>query len=211
MDKKLLKAIIALPAVIVLTACSEFPVSSTSPKVDSEVKKEAPKPAEPVAALSAFWEMYKPARQWAPDVLPLTVTANEVPGMKNEGGKAAMWTAVFVSPSKREARTIFYSVIEHGTTLRGVTVGGPQSWSGETPKSKPFATGEFITNSDVAYKTAAAKADAWLKKNPDKSKASMILASSAKVPNPTWYIMWGDNKSGYLAFVNATTGMLMNK
>src|SRR5262249_57220638 len=75
--------------------------------------RAAPKP-EPVCARVAFFEMYKPARLWAKDVLVLSLGSNEVPGIRSEAGKFGMWTAVFVAPSRRSARTFTYSVIEHG-------------------------------------------------------------------------------------------------
>ena len=149
--------------------------------------------------------MYKPIRNWAPDVYPLSLASGEVPGMKNEDGKAALWTAVFVSPSRREARTLFYSVTNSGTNIhKGVTMGGSQGWSG-TPKSKPFQVGEFVTNSDAAYKTAMEKAGPWVQKHPN-TKLSMFLASAPRQQGPVWFFLWGDTKTGYLAHVNATTG-----
>ncbi len=153
--------------------------------------------------------MYKPARAWASDVLPLTLAAGEVPGIKNEGGKASTWTAVFVSPSRRDARTFVYAVASHGSDIhKGVSAGGAQAWSGPTPKSRPFQVTEFVIDSDEAFKTASQKASAWLAKHPGK-RVSVVLAQTSRFPAPTWFIMWGDNKSGYLAFVNAVTGLTM--
>ncbi len=208
MDKTLLKAFAALAPLLLLFACSEAPKPAGS-KETQATAKEPPKPPEAVSARSAFYEMYKPARAWAADLLPLTLAAGEVPGIKNEDGKAAMWTAVFVSPSRREARTFVYAVDNQGSDIhKGVSAGGAQAWSGPTPKSRPFQVTEFITNSDEAFATASKKADAWLAKHPGK-KLSMTLAHTSRFPFPTWYIMWGDTKSGYLAFVNATTGLAM--
>jgi hypothetical protein len=204
MDKHLLKALF-IGAAVFMTACSDTP-NPAEPK--AEVAKEPVKPPEAIAAQSAYFEMYKPARQWATDVLPLTIASNDIPGKPAEGGKAWMWTAVFVSPSKREARTLFFSVVEHEKVLRGVTVGGAQGWSGSTPKSKAFSTSDFQVNSDQAYKAVYAKAEAWVKKHPGK-KLSMYLASSNRFPNPVWYVMWGDTKNGYLGFVNAVTGAVL--
>jgi hypothetical protein len=47
------------------------------------------------------FQLVLPARAWATDFLPLSLASGEVPNMKNEAGKAAMWTAVFVSPGAR--------------------------------------------------------------------------------------------------------------
>ena len=205
MNDKCLRAIMVILAFIMTTACSEAP-KITEPK--TEAKREAPKPPEPVTGKTAFYEMYKPARGWASDLLPLSLASGEVPNMKNEAGKAAMWTAVFVSPSRREARTLSYSVVDQGTTIhKGITVGGAELWSGPTAKSEPFQTSQFVIDSDVAYETASKKAAAWLKSHPGKS-VTFYLGSASRFPAPVWYVLWGNNKSGYSVYVNATTGAI---
>ena len=207
MDKRLSKAS-AFAAVLILTACSEAPKTTTEAKTETEAKKEVV-PSGPVSAKTAFYAMYTPARTWATDLLPLSLVSNEVPGQKNEDGKAAMWTVVFVSPSRREARTLYYSTVDSGANIhKGVNAGGPEPWSGATGKVKPFQITEFAVDSDAAYKTAYEKAESWVKKHPDK-KCTMSLISAARFPSPVWYVLWGNEKSGYAAFVNATTGLAM--
>ena len=209
MHKKLLLAATAVAAVVAMTGCSEAPTPTEIKKAQVETKQEPAKPPEPVAAQTAFYEMYKPARTWAPDLLALSLISNEVPSMKSEDGKYPMWTAVFVSPSRREARTFTYSVIDDGATIhKGVNVGGAESWSGATAKSSPFQTTGFVVDSDAAYKTADAKADAWVKKHPGK-KVAFSLGSAARFPAPVWFIIWGDTKSGFAVYVNATTGTVI--
>jgi hypothetical protein len=209
MHKKILMAATAVAAVMAMTACSEAPTPTEIKKAGVETKQEPAKPPEPVAAQTAFYEMYKPARTWAPDLLALSLTSNEVPSMKGEDGKSPMWTAVFVSPSRREARTFTYSVVDDGATIhKGVNVGGAEPWSGATPKSAPFQTTGFVVDSDAAYKTAYAKAEAWVKKHPGK-KVAFSLGSAARFPAPVWFIIWGDTKSGYAVYVNATLGTVI--
>ena len=209
MHKKLVLAVAGVAAVVAMTACSEAPTPTQIQKAQVETKQEPAKPPEPVAAQTAFYEMYKPARTWAPDLLALSLTSNEVPSMKSEDGKFPMWTAVFVSPSRREARTFTYSVVDDGATIhKGVNVGGAEPWSGATPKSAPFQTTGFVVDSDAAYKTAYAKAEAWVKKHPGK-KAAFSLGSAARFPAPVWFIIWGDTKSGYAVYVNATLGTVI--
>ncbi|MGA3028177.1 MAG: hypothetical protein ABSF98_25800 [Bryobacteraceae bacterium] len=208
MHANLLKAVIAGAVISLLTACSQAP---PAPAPETKKAEEPKKASEPVAAQTAFYEMYKPARTWAADLLPLSLTSGEIPGIRNEEGKAAMWTAVFVSPGRREARTFFYAIADHGTTIhKGVEVGGAQTWTGSTPKSQPFQITEFAVNSDAAYQTAFGKAEAWLKKHPD-MPASFSLFKAARFPAPVWYIQWGTAKLGYGVFVNATTGQAIGK
>lgn len=212
MDEHRLRAVIVISTFVMTTACSEAPKSTaTDTKTAAETKKETQSPSEPVSGKTAFYEMYKPARAWAADLLPLSLASGDVAGMKTEAGKAAMWTAVFVSPSRREARTCSYSVIDQGANIhKGVTVGGAELWSGPTPKSRPFQITEFMVDSDVVYKTALERAGAWAKKHPDKG-VTFYLGNTSRFPAPVWYVLWGNNKSGYAVFVNATTGAITGK
>jgi hypothetical protein len=206
MNKKVLLTATAIVATLLLSACSDEPKPAA--KVETEAKKEPAKAPEAVTAQSAYYEMYKPARTWAPDLLALSVTSGEVPNIKNEGGKAGMWTAVFVSPSKKEARTFTYAVADSGPDIRkGNNIGNAIPWGGATPTSKPFSNSEFVKDSDAAYKVAAEKADTWLKAHPDE-KASLRLGNASRFSAPIWYIMWGSTKNGYAALVNATTGTI---
>lgn len=199
----------ALVAVLGLTACSTTPTATTESKTGTESKQEPSGPPQPVLAKTAFYEMYKPARSWAVDLLPLSLASNDVAGIKSERGKAAMWTAVFVSPSRHEARTFSYSIADQGNSIRkGVTAGGAEAWSGPTSKSKPFQITEFAIDSDVAYQAAYEKGQAWVKKHPDK-QVTLSLVAVSRFPAPVWYVIWGNTKSGYAAFVNATTGRTM--
>jgi hypothetical protein len=198
-----------LLAILSLSACSEAPKATVSEK-PKETTREPEKPAEPISAKAAFFEMYKVARTWAADLLPLSLVSNDVPGIKNEDGKSAMWTAIFVSPGRREARTFSYAVVTKGTVHKGVTVGVVQPWSGATPKSKPFQITEFVVDSDKAYEAAYKRAAAWAKRHPDKGVA-FFLGNASRFQGPVWYVLWGNTKSGYAAYVNATTGTVSTR
>jgi len=138
---------------------------------------EAAKPAAtdnagssgPVSAKTAFWQMYKQAYTWAKDVVPLKLESKELPGVKNEAGKAGMWSATFGSSTKHQVVVITYAVAAHAPDIyKGNNVGSPVPWGGPTRDVMPFQTSDFVIDSDAAYKTAQADADAWLKKHPDK-------------------------------------------
>jgi hypothetical protein len=208
MDRRVSLTFCTLAVCLTLAACwscgNSSKVESKAPAVSAPPAVETP--SGPIPARSAFFEMYKPARQWATDVMPLLVTSGEIPEMKNEGGKAGLWTAIFVSASKRQARTFTYAAANSGSDIRkGVGIGRVQDWGGPSRKSKPFSSGELTIDSDAAYAVAAKKAEVWLKKNPNK-KLAIYLASEARFTEPAWYFMWGDKKSGYVAFISATTG-----
>ena len=209
MATPVLKAVVVFASVLGLLGCSQAPKATPEVKPETEAKKEPAGPPEPVTAKTAFWETYKPARGWATDLLPLSVASNDVPAVKSEGGKAPVWSIVYVSPNRHEARTFTYSVVNRLPDIhKGVSAGGAEPWSGATAKSKPFQITEFATDSDVAYKVAYEKAQAWVKKHPDKPLA-FSLGAASRFPAPVWYVLWGNTKSGYAVFVNATTGMAM--
>lgn len=190
-------------AALVLAACSRAP-QTTEAKTNPVPKQEAP--AAAVTAKTAFYEMYKPARNWAPDFMLLTMTSNEVPGVTSDGGKFGMWTAILVSPMRNEARTFTYSVVNSGLAIhKGVDVSPAQAWTGPTPASRPFQSMDFSVDSDAAYQTGFGKAASWLKQHPDK-KPAFTLANASRFPTPVWYILWGTKTSGYSVLVSATTG-----
>jgi len=199
MGKKLVMAV-SIAAILALAACSEAPQTTATP--ETQVQKEPPKPTGPVDAQTAFYEMYKPARTWAPDLLPLTLGSGDAPGIKQEDGKFGKWTAVFVSPSRREARTFTYTVGQ------GVAAGEEESWSGATPNSRPFQLIEFTVNSDAAYQTALKQAQSWVKSHPGKEPA-FSLFNASRYPAPVWYILWGTKSNGYGVIVNAMTGAVV--
>jgi hypothetical protein len=189
-------------------------LSSCSPNSSDTAQKTGASPAkpaaqEPVLAKTAFWELYKSAHTWAADLTPLALESKEIPGIKNNDGKAAMWSATFGSPSKHEARVFSYAVAAYAPDIyQGITVGNSRPWSGPAPSALPFDTADFSVDSDAAYQTASAQATAWLSKNPGK-EASFTLGNASRFSGPVWYVQWGDRKSGYAVYVSAKTGKIV--
>lgn len=197
-------------AVVLLAGCSQ----STQPsvKAESQPAKAPASPPEPVTAKTAFWPMHTSARSWAADLVTLRLVSKDVPGFKNENGKAAMWEATFASPTLHEYRVYTYAVANVPPDIhRGVVAGLQQSWGGETRDAMPIDLSFFNIDSDAAYEAAAVNAAAWLKKNPDKQLSSFALGDTYKFQTPVWLLMWGDKKAGYLAFVDATSGKVLGK
>ncbi len=207
MKKRVLFTVTLLIAAMAMAACSEAPKAPAN--AEKEASKEPARPPEAVTAQRAYYEMYKAGRAWATDLLALSVASGEVPGIKNEAGKAGQWTVTFVSPSRREARVFTYAVAkgENGV-LQGMNVGNAMPWGGATPTSQTFSNSQFLVDSDAAYQAAAAKAESWLKAHPD-TPVTFRLGSAARYPAPVWYVMWGTTKNGYAALVNAVTGAVV--
>jgi hypothetical protein len=214
MDKNLLMKAALAVAVLGLTACSSEPAKTTEAKTDTEAAKKAPAgPPEPVLGKTAFYEMYTPAHTWAADMVPISLKSGEVAGVKNAEGKAGVWTAIFGSPSQHLARTYTYSVAEELPTIaKGVRAETPEAWAGPTTAVETFQTSDFTIDSDAAYKAAAAKAGDWLKDPENAAKpVSLSLGAASRFPAPVWYLLFGNTKSGFVAYVNATTGNIISK
>jgi hypothetical protein len=200
------KAAAALACILFFTSCSQPPKASS--KGETEAAKPAA-PGEPVSGKTAFWEMHKAAHAWAADRVPLTLKSSAVPGVKNESGKAAMWTATFGSPRKQEARTYTYSVSAHAPdVVKGVSVGGALPWSGPTRDAMIIDIADFSVDSDSAYQTALAQSADWLKQHPGK-EVSLAMGNTSRFDGPVWYVLWGDQKSGHAVYVSAKSGAVV--
>lgn len=213
MNKNFLKVCFALALGMTLAACSSEPAKTTEAKTETEAPKKPAGPPEPVLAKDAFYEMYTPAHAWAADLLPISLKSGEVQGVKNADGKAGLWTAVFVSPSLRMARTYTYAVADElPTVTKGVKAEGTEPWGGPTAAVNTFQTSDFMIDSDAAYKTAAAKAADWLKEPENATKpVSLSLGAASRFPSPVWVIVFGSSKSGFAAVVDASTGSIITK
>ncbi len=206
-----LQVLAALFAALLLTSCSggsKPTLASTKSEVPAASEQTA---SEPVSGKTAFWQMYKSAYAWSADLVPLSLESKTVPGMKNEAGKAAMWSATFGSPKRREARRFTYAVAAHGPdVIKGVTVGRALPWGGPSQNALPFDTSDLSLDSDAVYKAALADAAAWTKKHPGKD-VSFTLGNASRFAAPVWYVLWGDKKSGYAVMVNARTGAVIKR
>ena len=169
-------------------------------------------PSEPVTAKAALLPMYSSAYKWAHDVVLLRLAPKEMPDVEKGAGKAALWEATYASPSQHAYHIYSYAVAAHPPDIyQGVTVGGAVPWAGVTQDAMPIQSSQFQVDSDAAYSAAAADAAAWLKKNPGIKLSRFQLGNGYSFPAPVWYLMWGDKKLGYVAFVSATTGKVLKK
>ncbi len=195
-------------AALLLASCSQSTKPIASNQSEAATKSEGP--PQVVPAKTAFGQMFAAAHSWAPDVVVLKVTAKEVPGFKNEAGKAAMWEATFASPNQHAYRVYTYSIAAVPPNIRkGVAAGLKRPWAGFTRDAMPMDLSSFNIDSDAAYTTAAGDAADWLKKNPAKQLTAFEVGSTYKLQEPVWFLMWGDKKAGYAAFVDANSGKVL--
>jgi hypothetical protein len=201
----------ATVAALLFAGCN----SSSTPAVSdsSTATKTAEAPPAPVTGKTAYYPLYKSAFSWSPDALVTKIAAKDVTGFKMDAGKAAVWEVTFASPGKHLLRTDTYSI----TTVlpdihKGSASGLPLPWGGQTRDAMPVEISSSTVDSDAAYQAAAVDAADFLKKNPGKPLTDFELGATAKLPNPFWYIVWGDSKSGgYVVVVDAVTGKVVKK
>src|ERR1700734_1278711 len=128
---------------------------SDTPKTESP--KEPPKPLPALTGRQAFQQMYPQARGWSPDALPLEIRSLNLAHAKNEPGKAGVWQVIFVSASRRKAKTYTYSVTEEEGNLHQGVYGGIEEDYTPRPPQSSFEIAAIKVDSDEAYKTAAEK------------------------------------------------------
>jgi hypothetical protein len=208
---KVSAAIATAIAIIFLSACSETPKTSSA-KSDSAAKASETANSGPVTAIAAYWQMYPVVYKWAPDEVLLRLQPRDVPAFTDGNGKAGIWEATFASPSKHEVRQLIYATAAVPPDIyQGVNVGHAIPWSGVSRDVMPIEKAQFTVDSDAAWNTASDDAKTWLKKNPGKKLSNFQLGDGYSFPAPVWFVMWGDKKIGYVAYVNATTGKVMKK
>lgn len=194
-----------VPLILLLSACSEAPKT---------VEKKAPaKAPEPVTGRQAFQMMYPQARIWAVDAQPLQLRSINLSQVKPEKGKAGGWQAIFVSASLAKSRAYTYSAVEaEGNLHEGVFAGIAEDYAVGRGATSPFLPAALKIDSDHAYDVAAEKSQDYIKKNQGKV-ISYLLELNKRFPDPSWRVIWGESvsSSDYSVFVDATTGMLLEK
>jgi hypothetical protein len=191
-----------LPLTLFLCACSEAPKAAE--------EKKPPKAPELLTGRQAFQRMYPQARGWAPDAQPLEIRSVRLGQIKADPGQSGAWQVVFVSVSRGKAKTYTYSAVESdGNLHEGVFGGLEEDYSGRGDSS-PFLIAAIKVDSDEAYKTAAEKSEAYLKKNPDKP-VTFLMEQTRRFPDVTWRVIWGDSvsTSDYSVFIDGSTGKLL--
>ena len=207
---KMLLATALAAAIFSLSGCSQgFNGANSVTTVKASETSNTP---QPVTAKTAYVATYESAYKWSPDVVLLRLNPAQRSGFTFDSGKAGLWEATFASAGKHECRIFTFAIAAHSPDIyKGVTVGSGMAWGGITREVMPISSSDFVVDSDAAFNVAAADAAAWLKKNTDKKISSFQLGNGYSFPAPVWYVVWGDKKSGYVAFVNATTGKVMKK
>jgi hypothetical protein len=187
-----------------MSACSDTPKAAE--------EKQPPKPPEALTGRQAFQRVYPQARGWAPDAQPLQISSLNLAQVKAGPGKAGVWQAIFVSPSRGKAKTYTYSAVEGDGNLHEGVFGGQEESYTPRGDSAPFEISSIKVDSDEAYATAVKESADYIKKNPDKP-VIFLMELGRRFPDVTWRVIWGASvgTSDYSVFVDGSTGKYLER
>jgi hypothetical protein len=186
-----------LVAVVWLSACSDAPV-----------KKVPEKPPEPETGRQGFYKTFPQAHTWATDAQPIRVRSIELKELPADGGKAAAWEVTYASESKGRSRIYTWSAVEaEGNLHQGVFASGEESWRAGGA-DKPFPIQALKIDTPEALQTAITHSVTYFKNIGSKPHPKFVLEYTARYPNPSWRVYWGDSVSTaeWSVFVDAATG-----
>lgn len=177
------------------------------------------KPAEPAAKVeatkvesafetgrAAFQRLYVSARTWAPDAQPVRLESRPTKEDPKDG-RAAVWAAVFVSPSKQNVRNYLWSGLASDPE-KGVSPGSLDYYSPANASTRPFDLNYLKVDSTKAVEVADKKGGAaLLKKNPE-LPIKYMLSFDAQKSRLLWRVVYGNSLSDakLKVLVNASTG-----
>jgi len=189
-------------------------------------------PIMPVTGLRALEGMYRQALDWTEDARVLSCSSMDLclflPGsaiavsdlgvvscrstqpapVKTQRGRAAVWQAVFVSPSFGQQRRYTSSVCDSGATLRkGIF---PDAATALTSDAPPFLPEDAHIDSDQAWATALQHAADYDGKHPG-TVVSLVLNAGRAAGKPVWDVIWGEGHvpSEFSIRIDADTGQYM--
>jgi hypothetical protein len=199
-SKTFLTALLTFALLLIAASCADTPKTA-------EVKKEAPKPPEPVSGQYAFFQMYGAARAWAQDLQAMQMQSISLKEVKSEAGKYPAWRVQFVSESRRAAKTYTYSVVTAEGLNKGIYGSAEESYSGPRGQNSPFMIQALKTDSTAAYETAMQHGKEYSKKHPD-MHITILLENTKRFSNPAWRVIWGESAgtSNFSIYVDASTG-----
>jgi len=201
-----------LLAVAMLAGCS------SEPKKAEEGGKPAPQAKQPAApelqtGRTAFYEMYRVARTWAPDVKPFRLQSSPTKDAPGTEGKAEVWHAWFASPSRHGVKPYTWSG-GTGENLpeKGVSFGPEDTYNPNNTSTQVFDPNFLKSDSDQAYKVAQEKGGAAVLKKSPETPILYTLDWDGKHNELIWHVTYGDLHEYRLKIaVNASTGGYLKK
>jgi hypothetical protein len=162
----------------------------------------------------ALQKMIAPARLWAADAQPISVTSS--PGKNNAGhdGKSAYWQATFASPSRQKAVSFSWSgLVGSDAPPRGVDHGPETSFNSSNRSTQPFDLAFLKTDSDQAFTVAQQHGGKQLLDKDPNQPVLYVLDWDATESQLRWHVIYGiaQNNSKLTVIVNGSTGDFTHK
>jgi hypothetical protein len=189
------------------TALSFLLIAGCSSGPAPAAKKKKEEKAEPVAALKAFFAMYRHAVTWGgPGIQAHKLESINLTDVPAKDGKYGAWRCLFVSPTKGTAKSYTYAVKDAQGLYKDVFAGHEERFNA-TGTSSPYNVQAIKKDSDAAYETAVKKSADYIRKNP----GMPVMVQVEKVrqfSNPVYRIIWGTSvsTSNYSIYVDASSG-----
>ena len=207
LPNSLLLLIVILGSMYISTGCDSAPKAGEG----AQAAGATPNPSKPPAlysGLQAFSCVSGLAQRWASDVIPVRLESQANSEANGQDGKATVWKAGFISPSRRKIKYFYCS----GSRLKDAPPYGPSAGTeeayGPDVASLGFQPLFLKTDSAKAYAVAQEHGGASLiKKNPNQVVTYFVLWNS-KQRALYWYVMYGKDQESAAGtgIVNALTG-----
>ena len=198
---------VAILSALFFIACE----SKKEPAAPAE--KPKPEPTEYETGRMAFQKLYVSARAFAADVQPFRLQSVYTEGAPVSEGKAAIWSATFASPSRRQMKSYTWSGASgENMPERGVSHGTEDTYSPSNSSTRVFDLVYLKQDSSNAFKVAQEHGGAALFKKDPKQPVVFVLEWSPK-NRLVWYVAYGDsrNNSKLTVAVDASSGAFISK
>ena len=212
MPSRTVRFTLLLLLAVAIAGCSSQPKpeTSTTDQTAHSAKKTA-ETAQLEAGREALQKMYASARLWASDSQPVSLASN--PRKGDSAGKAAVWSASFVSAGKRAIRNFMWSgATGEDAPDSGVSQGSIDVYSPENASTRPFDMNFLKIDSTEAFETAQKHGGATLlKKTPD-ALTQYKLLWDPRAARLLWSIKYAPSgdESRLNAVINASTGQFVH-
>lgn len=201
--KKLLLAVTAVAALLVLAGCTSEPAKP------AETEKPQPKATEFETGRVAFQKSYIAARGWARDAQPFRLESQITSDSKGKDGKSDVWRSSFASATQRSVKPYIWSGTDStDAPSRGISPGTEDTYSPTNSSTQVFDVGFLKIDSDKALEVSKQHGgDKILEKDPD-TPLLYVLDWSRATNTLIWHVIYGANRDDakLRVSVNATTG-----
>ena len=203
--KKRLIGVLVLSAFGFLLGCETTPTKPAEPAKPAEPVKKEPSFYSGKQAFNATNSL---AVRWAADATPVRLESKLTSEGNGQNGKATIWKAGFISPSKGQIKFFVYS----GSRLPDSPPYGVSSdvETAYSPEVRQLAFSALLvkTDTDEAFNTAQAHGGANLLKKDPNQPVTYVLLWNAPKQALYWHVVYGaDEKSTKgSGIINALTG-----